>query len=260
MSRKQLLIGLVALAVVAVGIVAYFVFFSDSASGSLSGNADKFGIALTSRDRTQGSPKAPILMVEYAAPTCPVCAAFDMQIFPQLKRSYIDTGKVYYVFRVFPLSSVDVAAESIARCLPPENYFSFIDLLYRNQPKWDPEYPGVDVQGGLVSMARIARPLRLSEGSSGGVLTLKAEPAASLFLQHESRALCDRINDYLGRPAVSRLRFVQGPLARRPARPALPVAPQPAAANDPARRFQGSERLRTALLELARARNRPVGD
>ena len=156
MSRKQLLIGLVAFAVVAVGIVAYFVFFSDSASGSLSGNADKFGIALTSRDRTQGSPKAPILMVEYAAPTCPVCAAFDMQIFPQLKRSYIDTGKVYYVFRVFPLSSVDVAAESIARCLPPENYFSFIDLLYRNQPKWDPEYGVADVHGGLVQMGAVA--------------------------------------------------------------------------------------------------------
>src|SRR5689334_24352128 len=64
--------------------------------------------------------------------------------------------------------------------------------------------------------ARIARPLRLSEGASGGVLTLRAEPAAAsggvltlraepaaaLFLQHESRALCERINGYLGRAAV----------------------------------------------------------
>lgn len=156
MSRKQLLIGLVALAVVAVGIVAYFIFFSDSASGSLSDNADKFGITLTSRDRAQGSPKAPILMVEYAAPTCPHCAAFDMQIFPLIKQKYIDTGKVYYVFRVFPLNSVDVAAEAMARCLPAENYFSFIDQLYRNQPKWDPEYGVADVHGGLVQMGGLA--------------------------------------------------------------------------------------------------------
>jgi protein-disulfide isomerase len=155
-SRKQLLIGLVALAVVAVGIVAYFIFFSDSASGSLSDNADKFGITLTSRDRAQGSPKAPILMVEYAAPTCPHCAAFDMQIFPLIKQKYIDTGKVYYVFRVFPLNSVDVAAEAMARCLPAENYFSFIDQLYRNQPKWDPEYGVADVHGGLVQMGGLA--------------------------------------------------------------------------------------------------------
>jgi hypothetical protein len=42
--------------------------------------------------------------------------------------------------------------------------------------------------------ARIARPLRLSEGPSGGVLTLRAEPAAALFLQHESRALCERLS------------------------------------------------------------------
>jgi hypothetical protein len=109
-------------------------------------------------------------------------------------------------------------------------------------------------------VARIARPLRLSESASGGVLTLKAEPAASLFLQHETRTLCDRINAYLGRPAISRLRFVQGPLASRPVRLHLPATPPPASATDPARRFHGSERLQTALLELARVRNRAPAD
>jgi len=155
-SRKQLLIGLVAVAVVVVGIVAYFVFFDESPSGSVSGETSKFGIALTSRDRAEGSPQAPILIVEYAAPTCPHCAAFDSEIFPQIKQKYVDTGKVYYVFRVFPLNSVDVAAEAMARCLPAENYFSFIDLLYRNQPKWDPEYGVADVHGGLVQMGGVA--------------------------------------------------------------------------------------------------------
>ena len=58
--------------------------------------------------------------------------------------------------------------------------------------------------------ARLAQPIKLSESASGGVLTLRAEPGAALFLQHDSRALCERINAYLGRTAVSRLRFVQG--------------------------------------------------
>ncbi len=105
-------------------------------------------------------------------------------------------------------------------------------------------------------VARIARPIKLNEGPSGGVLTLKAEPGAAVFLQHESRALCGRINAYLGRVAVARLRFVQGPLlAPHPAPPLRPqpVDPPPA---DPARRWQGPPTLGHALLDLARQRTR----
>jgi protein-disulfide isomerase len=156
-SRKQLLIALVVVAAIAVATLAYFAFRGGSSStGTLSGETVRYGITLTSRDRTLGSPDAPVLMVEYAAPTCPHCAAFDVQVFPLIKQKYIDTGKVFYVFRVFPLNSVDVAAESMARCLPADNYFSFIDLLYRNQPKWDPEYGVADVHGGLVQMGGMA--------------------------------------------------------------------------------------------------------
>lgn len=158
MNRKQLLIGLVAIAVVAIGVAAYFLWFSGGSSdAALPTGGEKYGIQLTPRDRTLGSPKAPILMVEYAAPSCPHCAHFDMDVFPELKQKMIDTGKVYYVFRVFPLGAVDVAAESIARCLPEDNYFQFIDLLFRNQSKWDPDgYEIPDVHAALVDMGRTA--------------------------------------------------------------------------------------------------------
>lgn len=99
--------------------------------------------------------------------------------------------------------------------------------------------------------ARLARPIKLSDS---GMLTLKAEPAAALFLQHESRSLCARINSYLGRAAVTKLRFVQGPLAEPI--PPPPKAPKPTepAPSDPARRWQGPPELGEALLSLARRR------
>src|SRR5689334_13327987 len=111
---------------------------------------------ITASDRTLGDPHARIVAIEYAAPQCPFCAEMNNTGMPVLKRDYIDTGKVFYVFRVYPIGPADIPAESIARCLPADKYFPFIDLLYRNQAKWDPENGVQDVRGGLVAMARIA--------------------------------------------------------------------------------------------------------
>ena len=104
-------------------------------------------------------------------------------------------------------------------------------------------------------LARIARPLKWSEGASGGTLTLKAEPGAALFLQHESRALCERINTYLGRAAVTKLRFVQGALPPKPSLRRAPHRPAAIDPGDPALHYKGTDSLREALLNLARARS-----
>jgi hypothetical protein len=104
-------------------------------------------------------------------------------------------------------------------------------------------------------IARISRPLKFSE--AGGVLTLLAEPGAALFLGHDARALAGRINAYLGRPAVTRVKFVQGTLSPIPA-PPKPLKPAPAAkADDPVHNYQGPETLKTALQSLARWRTAP---
>jgi protein-disulfide isomerase len=154
-NRKQLVYGFVGLAIVVLVVAAYFVFSGGSTDSADA--TDRANVTLVPSDHVLGNKNAPVLMVEYAAPTCPHCAHFNEAMFPQLKATYIDTGKVYYVFRVFPLSSVDVAAESMARCLPANNYFQFIDLLFRNQPKWDPDgYQIPDVRAALVQMGRIA--------------------------------------------------------------------------------------------------------
>ena len=113
--------------------------------------------------------------------------------------------------------------------------------------RW-PEIVGPDI-------ARFAEPLKLSEGPSGGTLTLRAEPAAAVFMQHQTRALCERINAFLGRAAIAKLRFVNGMVTAPPEsqrRPRTPSQPPP---GDPATSFAGSEELKTALLNLARARH-----
>jgi hypothetical protein len=103
-------------------------------------------------------------------------------------------------------------------------------------------------------VARLAQPLKFSEGPSGGTLTLRAAPGAALFLAHEKRTLCERINAYLGRPAVSQLKFSQGALPLRPPPPSPQKAAGPLPPGDPSRRYQGPDGLARALQALARRR------
>jgi protein-disulfide isomerase len=153
-SRKTLFIVLGVVVLIALAGIGY-TFMNESGQSAASAAQ---GYEITPSDRTLGNPKSKVVLIEYAAPTCPVCAAFNAQSFPRLKANYIDTGKIFYVFRVFPLRGDDGSAEKIARCLPEDKYFAFIDLLFKNQPKWDWEF-GVSQQGvhdGLVLLGRIA--------------------------------------------------------------------------------------------------------
>ncbi|HJS44796.1 MAG TPA: DUF721 domain-containing protein [Rhizomicrobium sp.] len=103
-------------------------------------------------------------------------------------------------------------------------------------------------------VARLAQPLKFADGPSGGTLTLRAVPGAALFLAHEKRALCERINAYLGRAAVTQLKFSQGVLPVRAAPPKPQKAPGPLPSGDPSRRYQGPDGLAKALQALARRR------
>jgi hypothetical protein len=104
------------------------------------------------------------------------------------------------------------------------------------------------------AVARLAQPIKFSQGPSGGTLTLRAAPGAALFLSHEKRALCERINAYLGHPAVVQVKFVQGAPLARPATPPAQKKPGALPPGDPSRRYQGPEGLAKALQALARRR------
>ena len=87
-------------------------------------------------DMAVGTAKAPVTIVEYASMTCPHCAAFEQNVFPMLKSKYMDTGKVRFVFREFPLDIKAVAASMLARCIARDDagkFFATIDLLFKQQ-------------------------------------------------------------------------------------------------------------------------------
>jgi protein-disulfide isomerase len=107
-------------------------------------------------DMAMGSANAPVTLIEYYAQSCSYCARFEQDVFPQLKANYIDTGKLRYVMRLFPLFPVDGPAYKLTRCVAPEKYFQAVDLMFRNQPQWDSaEFQGVDAQAGLMKMAHL---------------------------------------------------------------------------------------------------------
>jgi protein-disulfide isomerase len=87
-------------------------------------------------ERSIGSPEAPVVVIEYASATCPHCARFHIEAWPQIRRYYVDTGKVRWIFREFPLDSLAMAAFMLARCIDREKYFSIIELLFRQQKVW----------------------------------------------------------------------------------------------------------------------------
>jgi protein-disulfide isomerase len=79
---------------------------------------------------------AGVPMIEYGSLTCPHCAAFSREVFPELKKDYIDTGKVRFIFREFARNQLDVAAFLLARCVGDDKTYAAIELLFSQQDKW----------------------------------------------------------------------------------------------------------------------------
>ncbi|WP_108522443.1 DsbA family protein [Bradyrhizobium algeriense] len=85
-----------------------------------------------------GSEKAPITITEYSSMSCPHCAAFGQNVFPMLRSKYIDTGKVRFVFREFPLDIKAAAASILARCIghgDSEKYLKAVEMLFKLQDR-----------------------------------------------------------------------------------------------------------------------------
>lgn len=92
-------------------------------------------------EQVQGEPNAPVTLIEYAAVTCSHCSDFFVNQFPTLKSKYIDTGKVRFVFREFPLNALDLAGFMLARCAGDGKFFPMVDTLFEKQREWVVQKP-----------------------------------------------------------------------------------------------------------------------
>ena len=105
-----------------------------------------------------GNTNAKVTIVEYASMTCPHCAAFHSTVYPELKKKYVEPGKVRFVFREFPLDARAGAASMLARCAGPDKYFQMIEILFKRQEQW------AFVKGSPIEeLKSIARQVGMSE-------------------------------------------------------------------------------------------------
>jgi protein-disulfide isomerase len=140
--RNVLIAGVV---VIVAGLAGYFAWqhFQTSAAPAATGDAPadmnpiKSPLAQAQPDDlVEGDPKAPITMIEYSSLSCPHCARFQKDVLPQIKKDFIDTGKVQLIQRDFPLNKPAVQAAQLAHCAGPMRYFALVDVLFKTQDQW----------------------------------------------------------------------------------------------------------------------------
>jgi len=102
-------------------------------------------------EEVMGDPKAKVTLIEYASAACPHCARMNNEVLPQLKKAYIDTGKVKYVFREMLTDPVPFAGTAfmMARCGGDKNYFALLDDVFHQQQAI---YESGDLPGGLLKI------------------------------------------------------------------------------------------------------------
>ena len=106
-------------------------------------------------DRASGRPDARLVVQEWFSLTCTHCAHFSNTVFPEVQAKLIDTGRIRYVFRDFPLDQVALAAAALARALPPDRYLPFVETLLATQDAWAFR-PDADPLAALARQATLA--------------------------------------------------------------------------------------------------------
>jgi protein-disulfide isomerase len=134
------------------------------------------------QDMTLGNPRAKVTVIEYASASCPHCARFNNNVFPDFKKKYIDSGKVLYVYREYLTEPVEVAAAGalLARCAGKAKYFQVLDDFFHGQ--------AVAYETGDI------KTLILSVGTKAGLT--EAQIQACLEDEAANKALNERVEHY----------------------------------------------------------------
>ena len=108
-------------------------------------------------EKSLGKPGAPVTVIEYASLGCPICAVYHQKVFPQFKKAYVDTGKVFYIYREFPIGPSPAAAAEAARCVPEKHYFRVNDKFMANKGQWNGRQPDRELLYKIVQDTGVKR-------------------------------------------------------------------------------------------------------
>ena len=108
-------------------------------------------------ERALGNPNAPVTVIEYVSLTCPHCAAFHRDVFPRVKKDYIDTGKIRFIVREFPIGRSAGNAAIANRCAPADQYFTLLANLLARQPEWVSQEVRLDAIYGVAKSVGMSR-------------------------------------------------------------------------------------------------------
>ncbi len=161
-TRRNLLVGAAAVVIMAAG-GGYYAWSQSKPAGAAptttGGPAgpteiptSELMVAGPLGEQSQGKADAPVTVIEYASMTCPHCAHFHETVYPEFKKAYIDTGKVRFIFREFPLDPLAAAGFMLARCGDKDKYFPMIETLFAQQKDWVVQKP----LGPLLAIAKQA--------------------------------------------------------------------------------------------------------
>lgn len=152
--NKSVLASVAVVAVVAIAGAAYFLNQPADAVQTDQDTAEvsQFEVA----DMVQGNADAPVQVIEYASFTCPHCASFHGNQYPQLKANYIDTGEIGFTYREVYFDRPGLWASMVARCGGEMRFFGISEMLYERQQDWARGETGEDIIASLRSIGKIA--------------------------------------------------------------------------------------------------------
>ncbi len=180
---------------VVVGVLGAL-FYADGAPRAQSSDADRF-LAVLPSDHVLGKPNAPNIIIDYFSLTCPYCANFNAAVLPVVRREWIDTGRVRFIYRHFPSDLVATRAAQLAEGAGRAKFYDAVSALLGSQVDWltaaDPESEMVKAVGGVGLSVAAARACfaddRLlnkvvADVQSGQALRVKATP--TLFVNEQN--------------------------------------------------------------------------
>jgi protein-disulfide isomerase len=135
LSRRMLLLTPAALAPVALGVSALGTL-ATPALAQATPPAEATNADPRLAERSAGSDSAKVVVLEYFSLTCPHCAAFHKDTWPQVKQALVGNGTIRMVWRDYPLDQLALAAAQVARSLPADRYEAFIGALLASQDRW----------------------------------------------------------------------------------------------------------------------------